>query len=705
MKKKGKLTMGVVQCMPFGPPRIGKTCFKDRLAREKPKGKKAIKVHDKVVYPTDVSPTTGAAEEVLRLTETTFQERQGETGWSRLDLKKEIISFAKGLERADEPPIKPIKPITFPVISGKPTPLIELAKPDPLGMVKYAASKEKNPSRVKQLLEDSLTIHFTDTGGQPEFQEVLPAVVSGPSLFFLVFSLFGGLNEKYPVWYKSFEDRYESSYTVKEVMLRCLSSIACICAKRKHDDKLKIVKPKVFFIGTQRDLLDDPQGGIKEIDGELRMALEGKPELKMLVQDNPKEHLLLYTVNNYDESDARFQAIRDAVRRVVTNEEEMYKVSLPIPFAILDFYLRICKEQSHYRDSVITMEDFKVAASECNISEDEYEDALWTLQHLLGTIRHFPEVPELRNIVITNSQLFFNVVTTLITSKYEPRVPFQVRNQLEKTGIIAEKELNKLWSQEEGRHLNNAQMVALLKHLHIIAPLIYNDELSYLVPCVLPSFPEHWPSDASKHGIVAPLLVSFKCGFIPIGVFSGLLAYLLQQAHKHDLPWTLRQDRCFRTQATFYVKHHSDIISLTIKSTPNFIQFSLHQEEAEEGFRKPSDICTTVKGVIEKGLNEVTDVLNYTISKEPTFGFQCTREEQNPHIAVCTKAQSTGFSRKLVCSTCSLQCSIPSDFQDWFKGRTVFSQLHFKLFFIILYTHAHQHPHTLSHTKICRHIK
>ena len=41
-----------------------------------------------------------------------------------------------------------------------------------------------------------------------------------------------------------------------------------------------------------------------------------------------------------------------------------------------------------------------------------------------------------------------------------------------------------------------------------------------------------------KHGMVAPLLVNFKCGFIPIGLFSGLLhavAYLLQQAHKREI--------------------------------------------------------------------------------------------------------------------------------------------------------------------------
>ena len=42
---------------------------------------------------------------------------------------------------------------------------------------------------AKKRLENQCTIYFTDTGGQLEFQEVLPAIISGPSIFLLVFNL------------------------------------------------------------------------------------------------------------------------------------------------------------------------------------------------------------------------------------------------------------------------------------------------------------------------------------------------------------------------------------------------------------------------------------------------------------------------------------------------------------------------------------
>ena len=42
---------------------------------------------------------------------------------------------------------------------------------------------------AKKRLKNQCTIYFTDTGGQLEFQEVLPAIISGPSIFLLVFNL------------------------------------------------------------------------------------------------------------------------------------------------------------------------------------------------------------------------------------------------------------------------------------------------------------------------------------------------------------------------------------------------------------------------------------------------------------------------------------------------------------------------------------
>ena len=70
------------------------------------------------------------------------------------------------------------------------------------------ALKEKGVSELKQHLNSS-TLYLTDSGGQPEFQELLPALVVGPCVFFVVFPLNKSLKEKYKVEYvKPDEQKY-----------------------------------------------------------------------------------------------------------------------------------------------------------------------------------------------------------------------------------------------------------------------------------------------------------------------------------------------------------------------------------------------------------------------------------------------------------------------------------------------------------------
>ena len=91
-------------------------------------------------------------------------------------------------------------------------------------------SKEWAESQVQEVLGQSLNLYFRDTGGQPEFQEVLPALLSGPSVLIVVFKLTDHLNQKYRVqfvkseWQKTI--MYESSFTVIETILQSLASIS-----------------------------------------------------------------------------------------------------------------------------------------------------------------------------------------------------------------------------------------------------------------------------------------------------------------------------------------------------------------------------------------------------------------------------------------------------------------------------------------------
>ena len=783
--------MGVIQCMPFGPPRIGKTCVKDRLAGKKPKGEPAMKKGDKIVYPGKVSMSTGAADETMKLfiersSSTTFQEQDEK--WVQYRFDQEVISLVKGLgnlmsissKTADTYGVKKLadsKPVIQKQKSGRQmlmktsalemqaTPIVTsrhqhqhkaqvmpIRLPDaakvkidinPLQPVTDAFHHE-NPSEIRGLLENSLTIHFTDTGGQPEFQEIIPMLVAGPSLFLLVFSLATRLDHPYEVRYDADDkelEPYTSSFTVQSVMLQCLASIACIGTQRKEDGKLKVIKPKVLFIGTQLDLLTN-KAELDQIHSKLWEAI-GQQGLQYLVERYSRNNFI-FAVNNYDQSDDSFNAIRSAISVVAKREEEMYKIDLPVPFVLLDFYLRqpkecrlqeeTCKrilqkynlekrllerfmkklllkkdktdacdpsmlaeaarvvsdgqippeteslktkliqalmelnELSHQRDHVMTMEEFEAIAKKCGVtSREELREALWTLHHLLGTIRHYPEIPELKDTVITHQQLFFNIPTKLITSTFAlKKRRIQVSDQscydmFYDKGFFTMHDLNKLWEKEKA-HLTSEQLVALLQHLHILAPFVQeNGTRGYFLPCVL----KHAPQQCSitHSSIVDPLLVSFACGFKPNGMFSGLLAYFLQcNGQRYGLKIQLRKEQLFRDQASLYVK---PFVYLTIKAMPKYIYFSLHQQKAVN----TTGICYVVKAVIETGMKEVASRLNYNINAEPRFGFQCTLcDSKKPtHFA---EYSSSGNHR---CSSTGDYCDAPFHYTQWFHKRKILS--------------------------------
>ena len=722
MRKKGSLALSVVQCLPFGPPRVGKTSAKNCLVGRKAAGKPARVEGGRVVYPDDVSESTGAVENVMKVDiyaaklgdVSTFQEQDDQ--WIVHDFNTEVISLVSGIENvvvsaAPSSARVPMRPQHSTTVSS--TGVIKT--PNVVSQAFDISSSSIKP--VMPVSKNGLTIYFTDAGGQPEFQDVLPALVAGPSLFLLVFGLAVGLDCRYEVRYDvpgSESKAYTSSFIVLDTMLQCLATIACIGSQRKD----KVVKPKVFIIGTQRDLVTGEQ--VKQIDGRLQEAIKHHVGLKDLVEQKSSSQLI-FAVNNYDENDDAFKDLRRAVKQVVQREDDLYRVKLPAPYVMLDFALRQPKklteedcqeiaakhnttpeelqievsslqqqiqsarpvedidltdpqvledavssmpapmpaekhslwsalfklnELSHYRKPVLTMEEFAKLSYEHNIEQEDLNHVLWVLHHLLGTIRHFKDVPELKDYVITNPQLLFDVVTKLIASTFDFEanrqfIGIEAVEQFKKLGFFTTEDLEKIWGDKlGGLHIN--QMIALLVYKLIIGgPFVYNGRKYYFLPCVLNRAPVQQNS-LPGHLIAPPLLIAFDCGSIPKGVFTCLVAYLIQLEE-----FVLDSDGgLFRDQASFILDCS---YCLTICISPAILKFSLCGKEDEAH----DDVCLRVRQVIEKGLLTILDRLSFKASYK--LGHECT----------CGK----GFFAFPKDSR-HWMCTVPTNVkQNWFKGQ------------------------------------
>ena len=133
-------------------------------------------------------------------------------------------------------------------------------------------------------------LHIIDTGGQPEFHEMLPALITGPAINLLVFDLTIDLTSHYKITYQSSSGDskpYQMSLTHEEVIFRSLASIACL---RENTigwtfDEVPLKdesESAAFFITTHRDCFSnetEAQDKVDSVNNNLTLKIQASDEL------------------------------------------------------------------------------------------------------------------------------------------------------------------------------------------------------------------------------------------------------------------------------------------------------------------------------------------------------------------------------------------------------------------------------------------
>ena len=496
-------------------------------------------------------------------------------------------------------------------------------------------------------LDGSLKIYFTDSGGQPEFQEVLPALLSGPSVFFFVFNLSKPFDTKYEVEYVDSNYSqfipYQTQYTVMDTLLQCLASISCLGEYSKTPTKENIgIKPKVFFIGTHRDLVK--KAIVMKMEKELTAAIKKTTWYKKDIIEFASAENLIFSVDNFDKTDSSFIDVRKAIENL---SQSGYKIKIRARWLGLELMLR------DHKESVISVSECEKIAEECSITnKNDLKDALWFLHNKVGSIRHYQQIPELKDVVITKPQLLFTIVTDLLVSTF-PFASGKVNSTFQEKGIFTRDDLQKIGKIDK-TGLTVTQVIALLCYLHILAPLKQDTRgnRDYLLPCALSHAPKRLEKAQLKGNILLPaLLIGFKCGYTPKGVFGALISYLLQHTQA-GVKWVLDEEQMFRDQATFIIGNTG--YSLIISYLPKYLQLELCEPRSSGGLVDSNNYSNMIRSCFSNGLKAVCKRLNYTCETEPVFGFYCscsTSEKRHPAffmskrstILTCDKYRSTTF--------------------------------------------------------------
>ena len=715
MKKKGEVEQIIVQAMFIGPACNGKSSLMRRLVGQKPKE----------FVP---SCSTGVAENVLQVSikrpsaltaEVMSSSKVNVLPWSELSFDDEVVKLLMAIsERLSKPqpseipptqaeaqtasklqsqmhsdtvPAVPIEPNT----SAKDSNTHSLMKDTQIQLPilpsvvtstttnapKFRTAKElfkdalkKGWSEAKKYIDGSCIMHLTDTGGQIEFQEMLSALASRPSLFFLVFRLDWELNTVFDIIYthpdKGSLESYKSSIKLKDTLLQSLASIAAMGTYEIEHKELIPQQPKVFFIGTHKDKVSEEK--IKEIDADLKEAVKSTAFYKEgLVQpafasDDPKNMRMLLAVNNLSDDDADFECVRRAVERIINQDD--FKVRAPPQWLIFNLVLRQAVSQP-----IISYEQCSELARQCGIHDsEELSKALLFLSTKVGLIRYFQNnaSENLREIVIRDPKILFDKVTELVVQTFtfqNPKLNSQyVCDQFVKKGFFNLSDFQSLSKQDD--LLTAPRLINLLKHMHIIAPIQnIGEDIKFFMPSILchAEVASHPRSQTSLTPAVPPLLVCFHCGYCPKGIFPALVGYLLKNGMESNHKW-IPQDKIYRDQFTFSVGPFPYTVSLI--HTPFYIEV-LCIPTGEESPHVPvlcSEVCTS----ISRGIRQVTWDLHYIGDANYYLAFDCPKYHlvSGRHGAEFRSEEMEGEPFcTLYCWQCEKPFSyLPSGYDNWF---------------------------------------
>ena len=479
---------------------------------------------------------------------------------------------------------------------------------------------------------DVLTL--LDTGGQPQFINMLPAINSSAMITFIVHNMYGGVksledkvivthgNKKGKRTFRSYPMQYTNLELMKVLMsitnnanLRNSPFVDNICATKGETTSY------LSFIGTHADMMTDEE--IAEIDQKLTTAInEAKLENVWRINDQ-----YLIPVDNTTAGSDIEDENASIIRAELSESQQKRDVyDVPITWIILELEIRKqCQEKNC---------SYILYTEVCNIckttglcqDEESIKNAL-RFHHLLGVLLFFEEVDGMKEFVITDHQWLFNNLTKLVCYTFQGKlIPNNVDlNKFQYEGMLSARLISKI--DLELGDINIQYFLNLLIYLGIAAPIQEETGfICYFMPSILPAYTDKVDEHLQQYGSqtvrkldynmdVSPLLIQFSTGTLPRGVFCCLAVQLLQ----NDLglkPRKSEKDRCrtFDNLITFRTpcRHSISLIDRVF-----YLEVQIRHTE-----RDAPSVHYEFQCAITNALATVSEKLNLR-SSELNYGFLC----------------------------------------------------------------------------------
>ena len=648
-ENNGVINIKPLKCVLTGPPRVGKTSFLYRVQKKNITQIDSQGQHMKMIpssgfeCPVTINIkeiTVNIKEEATTITAAAVNKGQWVTAKDIVEQGHLLLQQSvKHPVQFNEEPTNVLssqhQQLSSIPKSTQPKPKPSISPLDRLTQIFHSKSKKLEPTRQfmqkvlnssgKQKLEDleeMTTVYFMDTGGQPEFHELLPPLLHGPALHLIFFNASHDLNRPVKVWFchedeNSASVEYESSSSSIEMIHQLLSSFYCLSLENNYKQTVSVL------LGSYIDQLSPNRAErSKQIMDVSSVVLEhiGKTEFykngfvtfpRIEDEHNP----IFLPLDNATAAKDEIEGIQTFLFQII--KDNFPSVPLPVTWAVFHLILRYKYEES---PGVCTLAECTNLAVDCGIQAEDITAILRWFHENLGTVLYYEEVESLKEFVICNPDVLFSGISRLVTISFATSGDrHTAAEEIRKTGEILEHVLPKATPLTRNCPLNNQHLIDLLTHFKLITQFGDDAKPSLFMPCLLlpdPNVLYSLTSENVANIFPPPLLLSFKGAFIPVGVFSALMVELSKK-------WKLDPANRYRNRVTFF----GGLSHIEIRSCLAFIEVRL------TGSHAITKICTSVR-------KSVIDCLNAVLRVQP-------------HISVSTVKFFIGF----YCPGCFLPCT------------------------------------------------
>eukprot|EP00731_Ephydatia_muelleri_P005748 Em0002g1924a len=442
-------------------------------------------------------------------------------------------------------------------------------------------------------------IHLVDSGGQPQFHHLLPFFVSNLSMVLFVLKLSEQFDQKrkiacYGTDGKMIGGSFESCLSHQEVMTRFLKAF-----------QFSAMCPQVVVIGTHKDLegkCGESNESRKEKNRKVKECLQlNKKCIPLYVGQDMAE--VIFGVNSQI-PDSKDRAIAKVLR---TKISELSPTPENVPIAWFGLEVLLHDLAHRKKREVLSLLECKQIAERVQLKDAAFTAAL---NHFMqcNILLYYPDV--LPDVVFCNPQVLLSIITELVQQCYkllkqpDPTKPISGHwERFKDYAYLTQKLLDEFPGHYHDGVFSSSDVLKLFASRSIVAA-VGNGE--YLMPALLPECClKDIQSDLQSGD---PLLIRFKEGCYPNGVFCFLVAYLLNHSK-----WTVcmkdGKPKCLYSNS---VAFSASEIPATITIMDTLSHFALHVVLPHGG---PSPY-SNIRAAIHKGIMSACKHLGYQCAEE-----------------------------------------------------------------------------------------